>query len=128
MKPIPIKPVEPKEKISVQQIDPAKYGLKSFDSLFDDLDDSTPQSPSVSHAKEMMRRGEELRAKSSSERHARLEEAKQLESIPLDDLEKELDNLDEELSDIDLDDDDFAAVGGKYVRKVRVDSDDDSSD
>lgn len=57
-----------------------------------------------------------------------MEEAKQLESIPLDDLERELKDLDVDLSDVDLDDEDFAAVGGKYVRKVRIDSDDDSSD
>jgi hypothetical protein len=43
-------------------------------------------------------------------------------------LERELKDLDVDLSDVDLDDEDFAAVGGKYVRKVRIDSDDDSSD
>lgn len=56
-----------------------------------------------------------------------MEEAKQLENVPLDDLEKELKDLDVNLSDVDLDDDDFASVGGKYVRKVRVNSDDDDS-
>lgn len=56
----------PREKISVKEIDPTKYGLKSFDALFDELDDKEPVgSPSVSHAREMMKKGEELRAKSS---------------------------------------------------------------
>lgn len=56
----------PREKISAKEIDPSKYGLKPFDTLFDELDEDEPaHSPSVSHAKEMMRRGEELRSKSS---------------------------------------------------------------
>lgn len=59
----------PREKITAKEIDPSKYGLKPFDTLFDELDEDEPvHSPSVTHAKEMMRRGEELRAKSSQAR------------------------------------------------------------
>jgi hypothetical protein len=112
-------------------LDPSKFGIKSFSALFADLEEEqeVAVSPSMSLARDIIQRGEVLRSAAMHERHKREEVEKKLEQTNLDDLDKELEDLlDDTLSDADLDDSDFAAVGGKYVRKVRVDSDDDSSD
>ncbi len=121
----------PVPKVTIQDLDPSKFGIKSFTSLFADLEEEQEpaQSPSMTLARDIIHRGEALRSKSMQERHKREEEEKKLEQTNLDDLDKELEELnDNVLADEDLEDSDFAAVGGKYVRKVRVDSDDDSSD
>ena len=118
-------------KVTIRDLDPSKFGIKSFSSLFADLEEEqeVTVSPSMSHARDIILKGEELRSLAMQERQKREEVEKKLEQTNLDDLDKELEELDDdELSDADLDDSDFAAVGGKYVRKVRVDSDDDSSD
>ncbi len=117
-------------KVTLQDLDPAKFGIKSFSSLFADLEEETEvaASPSMSLARNIISKGEELRTRNMQERHKREEEVKKLEQTNLDDLDAELSKLMGEGDDVDLDDGDFAAVGGKYVRKVRVDSDDDSSD
>jgi hypothetical protein len=122
---------EPLPKVTIQDLDPNKFGIKSFSTLFADLEEEqeVAVSPSMSLARDIIQRGEVLRSAAMHERHKREEVEKKLEQTNLDDLDKELEDLlDDTLSDADLDDSDFAAVGGKYVRKVRVDSDDDSSD
>lgn len=131
-------PSQPKEAprrpapvaVSLADVDPSKYGIRSFATLFSDLD-SSPAVPATTTAaaRDIISLASKLQDKVAAERQNRADRAKELEtSTKLDDLDAELKDLsDADLDDADLDDADFAAVGGKYVRKTRIDSDDDDS-
>ena len=109
--------------MTVKDVDPSKYGFKSFDTMFDDLsDEPQEEESSLSQARLLISRGQAL-----SQHQPRKEEVQV--AVQLDDLDDELDKLlqEGEVEDLELDDKDFDAVGGRYHPKRWENSDDDTS-
>jgi hypothetical protein len=118
--------------VTVKDFDPAKYGLKSFDNMFDGLSDEEDEDANDNDnrrdAKQVISLGAELKTQLQQNRQKREEEENKYGNTLLDDLDTELANLlncDDD--NLELDDTDFDAVGGKYVAKEYIDSDDEST-
>jgi hypothetical protein len=118
-------------KVLLKDVDPSKYGLASFESLFDnlsDVEDDLNPGASMSSARAVISQGEKIRSQIQQDRSKRVELETMYSNTTLDDdLDKELGDLMEVDDDVLLDDEDFADVGGVHVRRA-YDSDDDSSD
>lgn len=119
-------------KVLLSDFDPSKYGLASFESLFENLstiDEDLNPGASMTSARSVISQGEKIRSQIQQDRSKRIELETMYNNTTLDDdLEKELRDLMDVDDDIVLDDEDFANVGGIHVRRTYIDSDDESSE